>query len=130
MVLDDSISRWQRPSVLTHNLICPMAYCIRPNYCTVWLGFFKIIRKKILVKYSADKDTLYKKRSVVDFMIGLFDDAYVVSFLIFFIKAYVGTHLNCLNKSIITYSISTHLNCINKLMQFKWVPTTYAFIKK
>ena len=36
-------------------------------------------------------------------------------FLIFFIKAYV---------------VGTHLNCIDKSMQFKWVPTTYAFIKK
>ena len=24
----------------------------------------------------------------------------------------------------------THLNCINKSVQFKWVPTTYAFYKK
>ena len=29
-----------------------------------------------------------------------------------------------------TYVVGTHLNCINKSMQFKWVPTTYAFIKK
>ena len=36
-------------------------------------------------------------------------------FLIFFIKAYV---------------VDTHLNCIDKSMQFKWVPTTYAFVKK
>ena len=36
-------------------------------------------------------------------------------FLIFFLKAYV---------------VVTHLNCINKLMQFKWVPATYACIKK
>ena len=36
-------------------------------------------------------------------------------FPIFFIKAYI---------------VATHLNCINKLMQFKWVSTTYAFIKK
>ena len=36
-------------------------------------------------------------------------------FLIFFIKAYV---------------VGTHLNCIDKSLQFKWVPTTYAFIKK
>ena len=35
--------------------------------------------------------------------------------LIFFIKTYVD---------------DTHLNCIDKLMQFKWVPTTDAFIKK
>ena len=36
-------------------------------------------------------------------------------FLIFFIKAYV---------------VGTHLNCIDKSMQFKWEPTTYVFIKK
>ena len=38
----------------------------------------------------------------------------VYFFVYFLIKAYVmGTHLNCIN-----------------LMQFKWVPITYAFIKK
>ena len=43
----------------------------------------------------------------------------------FLYKAYVaGTHLYK------AYVAGTHLNCINKLMQFKWVPTTYAFIKK
>ena len=36
-------------------------------------------------------------------------------FVIFFIKAYV---------------VGTHLNFIDLSMQFKWVPTTYAFIKK
>ena len=51
-----------------------------------------------------------KKRSAKD----LFDDVYVI-FFFFFIKAYV---------------VGTHLNCINKLMQFKWVHTTYAFIKQ
>ena len=39
---------------------------------------------------------------------------FCVFILIFFIKPYV---------------VGTHLNCINKSMQFKWVPTTYAFIK-
>ena len=29
-----------------------------------------------------------------------------------------------------TYVVGAHLNCINKLMQFKWVPTTYAFVNK
>ena len=38
-----------------------------------------------------------------------------VLFLYFFIKAYV---------------VGTHLNCIDLSMQFKWVPTTYAFINK
>ena len=36
---------------------------------------------------------------------------FVPFFLIFFTKAYV---------------VGTYLNCIDKLMQFKWVPTTYA----
>ena len=27
------------------------------------------------------------------------------------------------------YVVGTHLNCIDKLMQFKWVPTTYVFVK-
>ena len=26
--------------------------------------------------------------------------------------------------------MGTHLNCIDKSMQFKWIPTAYAFIKK
>ena len=38
-------------------------------------------------------------------------------FLIFFIKS-------------INYVVGTHLNCIDKSMQFKWVSTTYAFINK
>ena len=28
------------------------------------------------------------------------------------------------------YVVGTHLNCIDKSMQFKWVPPTYAFLKK
>ena len=38
-----------------------------------------------------------------------------VHFIYFFIKAYV---------------VGSHLNCIDLSMQFKWVPTTIAFIKK
>ena len=56
-----------------------------------------------------------KQRSAKD----LSNNAYAIFlcflFLIFFIKAYV---------------MGTHLNCIKKLMQFKWVSTTYALIKK
>ena len=44
----------------------------------------------------------------------LFDDVYVI-FFYFLYKAYV---------------VGTHLNCINMSMQFKLVPTTYAFKKK
>ena len=59
---------------------------------------------------------ILKQRSLKD----LSNDAYAMLlcflfFLIFFIKAYVE---------------GTHWNCIEKLMQFKWVPTTYAFMKK
>ena len=59
--------------------------------------------------YLPTRGTVFK-RLVKDF----FDDVFAICFLIFSIKAYV---------------VGTHLNCINKLMQFKWVPTTYAFIK-
>ena len=38
-----------------------------------------------------------------------------VLFVYFFIKAYI---------------VGTHLNCIDLSMQFKWVPTVYAFMKK
>ena len=52
-------------------------------------------------------------------------------FLIFFIKPYViSTNLNCLNKSIKAYIVVTHLNCLDLSRQFKWVPSTYAFIKE
>ena len=51
----------------------------------------------------------FKKRSAK----YLFDDD-LVNFIYFFIKAYV---------------VGTHLNCIDESMQFKWVPTTYAFIQ-
>ena len=48
-----------------------------------------------MLKYVPAKGTLKKKRSEKD----LFDIDYA-SFLIFFIKAYVvGTHLNCIDKS-------------------------------
>ena len=40
---------------------------------------------------------------------------FIFVFLIFFIKAYF---------------VGTHLNCIDKSTQFKWVSTIYAFIKK
>ena len=58
------------------------------------------------------KGTL-KQRSAKD----LSNEAYVMFlflFLNFFIKASV---------------VGTHLNCIDKSMQFKWVPTAYALIK-
>ena len=52
--------------------------------------------------YPPTKDTLLKKKKNSEK--DLFDDDYMIFFLIFFIKAYV---------------VGTHLNCINKLMQFK-----------
>ena len=36
---------------------------------------------------------------------------------------YLFTHIKA-------YVVGTHLNCIDLSMQFKWVPTTYAFKKK
>ena len=65
-----------------------------------------------MVKYVSTytKSTLNKtKRSAKD----LSNDEFY--FLIFFIKAYI---------------VDSHLNCIDKSLQFKCVPTTYAFIRK
>ena len=90
-------------------------YCIQPNYCTTCLAFAKLLGK-LAVKYVSTytKGTLIQ-RSADD----LSNYAYVMFlcflFLIFFIKAYV---------------VGKHLNCINKSMHFKWVPTTYAFIRR
>ena len=68
-----------------------------------------------MVKYvSTYTKGTFKKKKAKD----LCNDAYkmfFVCFLIFFVKAYV---------------MGTHLNCIDKSLQFKWVPITYAFIKK
>ena len=76
------------------------------------LRVFKITGK-LVAKYDFiyTKGTL-KQRPVKD----LSNDAYamLLCFLIFLIKAYI---------------VGTHLNCIDKSMQFKWVPTTYTFIK-
>ena len=94
-----------------HVYSVPLMYHIRPNYRTVRLGFSKLLGTlscgKIciyLLKIHYKKD---QKRTYL-MMIMQF-------FLTFFIKAYV---------------VRAHLNCIDKSMQFKWVPTTYAFIKK
>ena len=78
------------------------------------LRFSKLL-EKLVVKYVPPntKDTL-KNRKISE---GLINDVYAMflwSFSDFLIEAYV---------------VGTHLNCI-KLMQFKWVPTTSAFIKK
>ena len=85
------------------------------------LGFSKI-NGKLIVKYVPTFLPILrvhfkkkKKRSVKD----LSNDAYAIFcgvffFVIFFIKAYV---------------MGTHLICIDKSMQFKWVPTTFAFKK-
>ena len=85
-------------------------YRIRPNYRTMRLGFSKLLEKLLKYVPTYIKGTL-KKRSAKD----LSNYTYSILFLIFFTKAYV---------------VGTHLNCIDKSMQFKWVPTTYAFVKK
>ena len=73
------------------------------------LKFFKITGK-LRGKMCIYVQRAYLKKSSKD----LFDDVYAIV-LIFFIKASV---------------VGTYLNCIGNLMQFKWVPTTYVFIKK
>ena len=77
-----------------------LTYCIQCNYCTVRLGFSKLLEThicgKICIYLLRIHYKKYQKRTYL-MMIMRF-------FLIFFIKAYV---------------VGTHLNCINKLMQFK-----------
>ena len=87
-------------------------YRIRPHYRAVRLGF-STLPGKLVVKYkSAYYRYTLKTRSTKDF----FNVVYAMNFFsIFYIKAYV---------------VGTHLNCIDKSMQFKWVTTTYVFIKK
>ena len=62
--------------------------------------------------YLPIKDTLLKGSANDLFQV---DDVYAFFFLIFFIKA---------------YTVGTHLNCMDKSMQFKWVPITYVSIQK
>ena len=69
-----------------------------------------------MVKYvpTYTKGTL--KKTAKDLSSNAYMRCFCMSFFLsFFIKAYV---------------VGTHLNCIGKLMQFKWIPTTYVFIKK
>ena len=98
-------------------------YHIQPNYCTVNSGF-SLLLGKLVVKYVSTytKGTL-KKTSAKD----LPNDSYVMFLWVFFFCFIFYYYSDFLYKA---YIVGTHLNCINKLMQFKWVPTTYAFIKK
>ena len=51
---------------------------------------------------------------------GIFNDAYVMCVLIFFIKASIaGTHLNYLDKFIKAHVVDTRLNCPDLSGQFK-----------
>ena len=74
----------------------PNKYRIRPNYRTVCLGFSKLLgtlRCDKICTYTYYRYTIKRSEK------ALFDDDYVIFFLIFFIKAYVvGTHLNCTDK--------------------------------
>ena len=86
-------------------------YRIGPNYHTVRLGFSNLQDTLIcgqiciyLLRIHYKKD---QKRTYLMMTMRFF--------LTFFTKAYV---------------VGTHLNCIDLSMQFKWVPTTYAFVKK
>ena len=87
----------QSPCCLLMEQLDAVNYRIRPNYSTVRLGF-----SKLLGTLRCDKICIYTyygytiKRSEK----AVFDDDYAIFFLIFFIKAHVvGTHLNCIDKS-------------------------------
>ena len=95
---------------LTSRLILLDTYHIWPSYCTVHLGFFKI-NGKTCGKICICLPRLHFKEKINKEPIW-----YLCNFFLnFFIKSYV---------------VGTHLNCIDKSMQFKWVPITFAFIKK
>ena len=79
------------------------------SYGTVHLGFSKILGK--LAKYILRVHLKLINEGHQMMLMPCYCDF----FLIFSIRAYV---------------VGTHLNCIDKSMQFKWVPKTYAFIKK
>ena len=86
-------------------------YRIRPNYRTVRLGFSYLQDTLIcgqiciyLLRIHYKKD---QKRTHLMMTMWFF--------LTFFTKAYV---------------VGTHLNCTDLSMQFKWVSSTYAFVKK
>ena len=73
-----------------------VCYRIRPNYRTVRFGFSKLLGTLICGKICIYLLRIhYEKDQKKD----LFDDDYVIVFD-YFIKAYVvGTHLNCIDKS-------------------------------
>ena len=100
----------------SHRHLCCLIlqkYCIRPNYRTGRLGISEIL-VKLVVKYVST--CTYQGYTLKQDQKGLiWWCSCDFCFNIFLIKAYV---------------VGTHLNCIDKSMQFKWVPTTYAFIKK
>ena len=80
------------------------------------LGFSNKLGK-LVVKYvpTYTKGTLRKKSALPNDAYGMFLWAFfLLIFFFFFIEAYV---------------VGTQLNSIDVSMQFKWVSTTYAFIK-
>ena len=73
------------------------------------LGFTKALGK-FVVKYPPNL-VHFKESSTEDFMRSVFNDAYAISFSVFFIEAYVvGTRLNCLNL-VEAIQMSTHNIC-------------------
>ena len=58
---------------------------------------------------------MLKQRSAKDSS----NDAYVIALCFLFLISFI-----------IAYVVGTHLNCIDKSMQFKWVLTTYVFFKE
>ena len=63
--------------------------------------------------FKKDQQRTYQMILIQFFFFCFFFVFFVVFFWFFFITAYV---------------VGTNLNCINILSQFKWVPTSYAFV--
>ena len=72
--------------------------------------------KTMFDPYSVDWYIVFDQyKCTCSHAISEYSDYNPCTFIYLFIKAYV---------------MGTDLNCLNRLRQFKWIPATYAFIKK
>ena len=94
------------------SLIACSFYWIHRSYCRFCRALAQLLQK--IYRIRPNYRTYPYKRTVKQFH-SLQITASVFLSTSFFLKVYV---------------VGTHFNCIDLSMQFKWVPTTYAFIKK
>ena len=115
--------------IMLRDVNVKMNWCAR---CGSWILNIVITPRKVLISNSSDLDNPRSTSYDIEMSQLQFNNNYrtypykcivkqfrslqiTASFVYFLIKAYV---------------LGTHLNCVDLSMQFKWAPTTYAFIKK